>query len=110
MQYAPITSRPIEIPYGDKDQKGDYTLQGEDLVEFNIATDRRDKLHRATNIILIRDTFKINGETRETVSLFLRNHHKRLMFFNGFLMLNELLFVLAHDVISRFLLFSILEL
>ena len=60
--------RPIDIPYGDKDQKGDYTLQPGDLVEFNIATDRRDKLQRATNIALVEDTFKVNGEKRETVS------------------------------------------
>lgn len=55
----------IEIPYGDKDQKGDYTLQPGDLVQFNIATDRRDKLQRATNITLVCDTFKVNGEKRE---------------------------------------------
>ncbi|KAK2146556.1 hypothetical protein LSH36_600g01076 [Paralvinella palmiformis] len=57
---------PIEIPYGDKDQKGEYTLQQGDLVEFNIATDRRDKLQRATNILLVDDTFKISSEVRET--------------------------------------------
>jgi len=57
---------PIEIPYGDKDQKGDYTLQPGDLVEFNIATDRRDKLQRATNITIVEDTFKINNEKRES--------------------------------------------
>lgn len=57
---------PIEIPYGDKDQRGEYTLQVSDLVEFNIATDRRDKLQRATNIGLVDDTFKITTESRET--------------------------------------------
>lgn len=56
---------PIEIPYGDKDQLGDFTLQIGDLVEFNIATDRRDKLQRATNINFVEDTFKVNGEKRE---------------------------------------------
>lgn len=56
----------IEIPYGDKDQNGEYTLQVGDLVDFNIATDRRDKLQRATNICLVEDTFKISGEVRET--------------------------------------------
>eukprot|EP00918_Siedleckia_nematoides_P008348 GHVU01018104.1.p1 GENE.GHVU01018104.1~~GHVU01018104.1.p1 ORF type:complete len:815 (+),score=93.18 GHVU01018104.1:360-2804(+) len=55
----------IEIPYGDKDQHGDYSLQPDDLVEFNIATDRRDKLQRATNIRLVIDTFRVNGEKRE---------------------------------------------
>lgn len=57
---------PIEIPFGDKDQKGDFTLQPGDLVDFKIATDRRDKLQRATQISLILDTFKVNGEKRET--------------------------------------------
>jgi len=57
---------PIEIPYGDKDQRGDYTLQSGDIVEFSIATDRRDKLQRATSITLVEDTFKVNGEKRET--------------------------------------------
>ena len=61
--------RPIEIPFGDKDQLGDYSLQSGDIIEFNIATDRRDELQRATNIILIEDTFKVNGEKRETVSV-----------------------------------------
>lgn len=56
---------PIEIPFGDKDQQGDYTLQPGDIVDFNIATDRRDKLQRATNIVLVEDTFKVNGESRE---------------------------------------------
>ena len=55
----------IEIPYGDKDQKGDYTLQLGDLVDFNIATDRRDKLQRATNIQLVAETFLVSGELRE---------------------------------------------
>lgn len=61
---------PIEIPYGDKDQQGDYTLQPGDIVDFNIATDRRDKLQRATNIQLVEDTFKVNGENREKVSTY----------------------------------------
>jgi len=55
----------IEIPYGDRDQLGDYTLHPDDIVEFNIATDRRDKLQRATNINLSDDTFLISKEKRE---------------------------------------------
>ncbi|XP_074640508.1 cold shock domain-containing protein E1-like [Tubulanus polymorphus] len=55
----------VEIPYGDKDQRGDYTLQCGDLVEFNVATDRRDKLQRATNIDLAEETFALTGEIRE---------------------------------------------
>ncbi|XP_071115411.1 cold shock domain-containing protein E1-like isoform X1 [Haliotis cracherodii] len=56
----------MDIPFGDKDQKGDYTLQQGDTVEFNIATDRRDKLQRATNIQLTEETFDTVGEVRET--------------------------------------------
>jgi hypothetical protein len=60
-------SSAIDIPFGDKDQEGDYTLMPGDLVEFNIATDRRDKLQRATHIELVLDTFKVNTEKREKV-------------------------------------------
>jgi cold shock CspA family protein len=55
----------IEIPFGDRDQVGDYSLMQDDIVEFNIATDRRDKLQRATNISLSEDTFLISKEKRE---------------------------------------------
>jgi len=55
----------IEIPYGERDQSGDYTIYPDDIVEFNIATDRRDKLQRATNIALSEDTFLISKERRE---------------------------------------------
>lgn len=56
----------VEIPFGDKDQFGDYTLLQGDIVECNIATDRRDKLQRATNIRLLEETFTTNKEQRET--------------------------------------------
>lgn len=62
--------RSIEIPFGDRDQLGDYTLYVDDIVEFNIATDRRDKLQRATNITLSEDTFLISKEKREKVTGF----------------------------------------
>jgi cold shock CspA family protein len=55
----------IEIPFGERDQLGEYTLNPNDIVEFNIATDRRDKLQRATNIVLSEDTFLISKEKRE---------------------------------------------
>jgi len=61
--------RPIEIPFGDRDQVGDYTLLFDDIVDFNIATDRRDKLQRATNIALSEHTFFVSKEEREKVSL-----------------------------------------
>ncbi|XP_059352111.1 cold shock domain-containing protein E1-like isoform X3 [Daphnia carinata] len=56
----------IEIPFGDKDQKGEYTLRHGDWVQFNIAVDRRDKLERATNIELQDESFVVSGEKRET--------------------------------------------
>lgn len=54
-----------EYPYGDKDQSGEFTLQIGDLVEFQVATDRRDKLQRATKIQLCPETFSQNSEKRE---------------------------------------------
>lgn len=57
---------PAELPYGDKDQKGEYTFQQGDVIEFSIATDRRDKLQRATSIVLLNETFDKTTERRET--------------------------------------------
>ncbi|XP_071445726.1 RNA-binding protein Unr isoform X2 [Hetaerina americana] len=54
-----------EIPFGDKDQKGDFTLRHGDWVEFRIATDRRDGLRRATSINLLEESFSVSGERRE---------------------------------------------
>ncbi|CAH1250850.1 CSDE1 [Branchiostoma lanceolatum] len=54
-----------EIPFGDRDQRSECSLQVADIVEFNIATDRRDKLQRATNIDLLPETFRTTGEKRE---------------------------------------------
>ncbi|GFR76349.1 cold shock domain-containing protein E1, partial [Elysia marginata] len=56
----------IEIPFGEKDQRGECTLLQGDTVEFQIATDRRDKLQRATNIALLEETFDYSGDIRET--------------------------------------------
>ncbi|KAF6201517.1 hypothetical protein GE061_003908 [Apolygus lucorum] len=55
----------VEIPFGDKDQQGEFTLRHGDWVEFRIATDRRDQLQRATNISLLLESFKVSGERRE---------------------------------------------
>jgi hypothetical protein len=57
----------LELPYGDRDQKLDHMLLVGDIVQFNVATDRRDQLQRATNIILAEDSFRANGEQREQV-------------------------------------------
>ncbi|XP_024080946.1 cold shock domain-containing protein E1 isoform X2 [Cimex lectularius] len=55
----------VEVPFGDKDQQGDFTLRHGDWVEFRIATDRRDQLQRATNISLLLESFAVSGERRE---------------------------------------------
>lgn len=55
----------VEVPFGDKDQKGDFTLRHGDWVQFFLATDRRDQLQRATSISLLDDSFKVSGEKRE---------------------------------------------
>uniref|UniRef100_T1JCJ5 Cold shock domain-containing protein E1 n=1 Tax=Strigamia maritima TaxID=126957 RepID=T1JCJ5_STRMM len=55
----------VELPFGDKDQHGDFSLQQGDWVELNIATDRRDHLQRATNIMLLNESFFTTEEQRE---------------------------------------------
>lgn len=55
----------VEVPFGDKDQKGDFTLKHGDWVQFQIATDTRDQLKRATEISLLPESFTVSGERRE---------------------------------------------
>lgn len=55
----------VEVPFGDKDQKGDFTLRHGDWVQFRIATDTRDQLKRATEISLLPESFTVSGERRE---------------------------------------------
>ncbi|PBC31581.1 Cold shock domain-containing protein E1 [Apis cerana cerana] len=59
------SSDTVEIPFGDKDQKGDFTLRHGDWVKFRIATDTRDQLKRATEILLLPESFNVSGEKRE---------------------------------------------
>uniref|UniRef100_A0A3B3WMJ6 Cold shock domain-containing protein E1 n=1 Tax=Poecilia mexicana TaxID=48701 RepID=A0A3B3WMJ6_9TELE len=54
-----------ELPFGEKDTKSKVTLLEGDHIQFNISTDRRDKLERATNIEILPDTFDMTKETRE---------------------------------------------
>lgn len=56
---------PKELPFGDKDTKSKVTLLEGDHVRFNISTDRRDKLERATNIEVLSNTFQFTNEARE---------------------------------------------
>ncbi|XP_035218612.1 cold shock domain-containing protein E1-like isoform X1 [Stegodyphus dumicola] len=55
----------IYYSFGDRDPKADYTLQVGDWVKFNIATDRRDNLQRATNIELLINELTFSKEKRE---------------------------------------------
>lgn len=54
-----------ELPFGEKDTKSKVTLLEGDHIQFNISTDRRDKLERATNIDIVPDTFNFTKESRE---------------------------------------------
>ncbi|CAG9761646.1 unnamed protein product [Ceutorhynchus assimilis] len=54
-----------EISFSEKDQMGDFTLRYGDWVKFQIATDRRDALDRATHIVLLDESFSASGEKRE---------------------------------------------
>lgn len=55
----------IYYPFGDRDPKAEYTLQVGDWVQFNVATDRRDNLQRATNIELLFNGLTFSKEKRE---------------------------------------------
>uniref|UniRef100_A0A8C5DFD5 Cold shock domain-containing protein E1 n=1 Tax=Gouania willdenowi TaxID=441366 RepID=A0A8C5DFD5_GOUWI len=64
-----------ELPFGEKDTKSKVTLLEGDHIQFNISTDRRDKLERATNIDIHPDTFKFTKETREMDMLSAQRNH-----------------------------------
>uniref|UniRef100_A0A669EBT1 Cold shock domain-containing protein E1 n=1 Tax=Oreochromis niloticus TaxID=8128 RepID=A0A669EBT1_ORENI len=64
-----------ELPFGEKDTKTKVTLLEGDHIQFNISTDRRDKLERATNIEILPDTFKFTKENREMDMLSAQRNH-----------------------------------
>jgi cold shock CspA family protein len=53
-----------EVLFGDRDTEDEIVLQKGDVVEFNLSTDRRDKLQRAINIALVSVSIR-NGQVRE---------------------------------------------
>lgn len=57
-----MCSMMMQVPFGDKDQCGEFTLRHGDWVQFQVATDRRDQLKRATNISLLDESFNVSGE------------------------------------------------
>uniref|UniRef100_A0A8C7ITW7 Cold shock domain-containing protein E1 n=1 Tax=Oncorhynchus kisutch TaxID=8019 RepID=A0A8C7ITW7_ONCKI len=64
-----------ELLFGEKDTKSKVTLLEGDHVQFNISTDRRDKLERATNIDILPDTFHFTKESREMDMLSAQRNH-----------------------------------
>ncbi|XP_041987574.1 cold shock domain-containing protein E1 [Aricia agestis] len=65
IRYRAVDHSEVEVPFGDKDQCGEFTLRHGDWVQFQVATDRRDQLKRATNIFLLDESFNVSGERRE---------------------------------------------
>lgn len=65
IRYRAADHSEVEIAFGEKDQKADFTLRHGDWVQFKIATDRRDQLNRATHITLMDESFVVSGEKRE---------------------------------------------
>ncbi|CAB4069183.1 Cold shock domain-containing protein E1 [Lepeophtheirus salmonis] len=65
VKYRGTDRSEIEVPFGEKDQLGDFTLRHGDWVKFLIAIDRRDKLRRATKIELLDESFEVSDERRE---------------------------------------------
>ena len=65
VKYRAADRSEAEIPFGEKDQLGDFTLRHGDWIKFIVATDRRDKLKRATKIELLDESFQVSDERRE---------------------------------------------
>uniref|UniRef100_A0A8C8GLA1 Cold shock domain-containing protein E1 n=1 Tax=Oncorhynchus tshawytscha TaxID=74940 RepID=A0A8C8GLA1_ONCTS len=72
---ARISYTDKELLFGEKDTKSKVTLLEGDHVQFNISTDRRDKLERATNIDILPDTFHFTKESREMDMLSAQRNH-----------------------------------
>lgn len=65
LRYRGPDRQELEVVYGEKDQKGSFTMRHGDWVEFQLAVDRRDKQQRATRIVLLEESFVVSGERRE---------------------------------------------
>lgn len=59
-----------ELPFGERDRCGLYTLLENDIVQFVIAKDKRDGMTRATQITLLDQSFLKSKEQREIVFMF----------------------------------------
>ena len=56
-----------ELPFGERDRCGLYTLLDNDIVQFVIAKDKRDGMMRATQITLLDQSFLKSKEQRHIV-------------------------------------------
>jgi len=56
-----------ELPFGERDRCGLYTLLENDIVQFIIAKDKRDGMMRATQIALLDQSFLKSKEQRQIV-------------------------------------------
>lgn len=65
LRYRGPDRQELEVVFGEKDQKGSFTMKHGDWVQFQLAVDRRDKQQRATNIALLEESFVVSGERRE---------------------------------------------
>ncbi len=57
----------VELPFGERDRCGLYTLLENDIVQFIIAKDKRDGMIRATQISLLDQSFLKSKEQRQIV-------------------------------------------
>lgn len=65
LRYRGPDRQELEVVFGEKDQGGSFTMRHGDWVQFQLAVDRRDKQQRATNIVLLEESFVVSGERRE---------------------------------------------
>ncbi|CAF3963890.1 unnamed protein product, partial [Rotaria magnacalcarata] len=64
--YDAFDKKMSELPFGDRDRCGLYTLLDNDIVQFVIAKDKRDGMMRATQISLLDQSFLKSKEQRQT--------------------------------------------
>ncbi|CAF3428799.1 unnamed protein product [Rotaria socialis] len=63
--YDALEKKMSELPFGDRDRCGLYTLLDSDIVQFVIAKDKRDGMMRATQISLLDQSFLKSKEQRQ---------------------------------------------
>ncbi|CAF4706263.1 unnamed protein product, partial [Rotaria socialis] len=63
--YDAFDNKMSELPFGERDRCGLYTLLENDIVQFVIAKDKRDGMMRATQISLLDQSFLKSKEHRE---------------------------------------------